>query len=114
MLALLDNIPDDELPDRVLITTPDTGLYMFGFGDEAGDFVFETHRKPWIVDEVQHRDMKQIAEIEVPLQFVAAIGGERAAVDMPAVGGDDAERITAESHKARDLIGTPEGADLKE
>lgn len=41
MFAILDSIPDDELPEHVFWTTPATGLYMLGLGDEAAEYPFE-------------------------------------------------------------------------
>lgn len=41
MFAIVDALADDELPDHILWTTPATGLYMLGLGDEAAEFPFD-------------------------------------------------------------------------
>ena len=82
--------------------------------DGAGDLMLETHREARIVDQVQHREMEQVADVEMALQLVAAVGRQRAAVDVPAVGGDDAHRIAIQAHEAHDLVGAPQRPDLEE
>ena len=40
------------------------------------DLVFDAHGKTWVVDEVQHRYMKQITQVEMAGQLVAPVSGE--------------------------------------
>jgi hypothetical protein len=53
--------------------------------DSTGNLVLKSDREPRIIDQVQQREMEQIAEVEVALEFPTAIGRERATVDMPTV-----------------------------
>ena len=41
------------------------------------------------------------------LELVAAVGRERASIDVPAVRRDDAHWIAVEAHEANNLVGTP-------
>jgi hypothetical protein len=69
--------------------------------------MLETDREARIVDQVQHWEMEQIAEVEMALELVTPIGRERAPVDVPAIRGDDAHRIAIEADEANDLVGPP-------
>ena len=80
---------------------------LAALADRAGDLVLEADREARIVDQVEHRKMEQVAEVEMAFEFVAAVGRQRAAVDVPAIGGDDAHRMAVEAHEADDLVGTP-------
>ena len=78
------------------------------------DLVLEPDREAGIVDQVEDRQVEEVAEVDVAAQLVAAVGGQRAAVHVPAVGGDDAHRMAGEAHEAGDLVGAPERPDLEE
>src|SRR5215510_10453511 len=82
--------------------------------DGAGDLMLETHREARIVDQVQHWEMEQVAEVEMALELVTPIGRERAPVDVPAIRGEDAHRIAIEAYEANDLVGSPERPNLEE
>ena len=82
--------------------------------DGAGDLVLDADGEARIVDEVEHRQVEEVAEVEMPLELVAAVGGQRAAVDVPAVRGDDAHRMAVHAHEAGDLVGAPQRPDLEE
>src|SRR6185295_4582080 len=49
---------------------------LAALADRAGDLVLEANGKPWIVDQVQNRQVEQVAQIKMPSQFVATIGGQ--------------------------------------
>ena len=76
--------------------------------------MLEADREAGVVDQVEDRQVEEVAEVEVAAQLVAAVGGQRAAVHVAAVGGDDAHRMAVEAHEAGDLVGAPERADLEE
>ena len=42
--------------------------------DGAVDFVFNAHGKTWVVDQVQHRHMKQITQVEMARDVAKAKG----------------------------------------
>src|SRR6202035_4256109 len=89
--------------------------HPFGaLADRAGDFMFKADRKARIVDQVEHGKMKQVAQIEMAFEFVAAVRCHRAAIDVPTIRRDDAHWIAIEADQADDLIGTPERSDLEE
>ncbi len=56
--------------------------------DGAGDLVLEADGEAGVVDQVEDRDVEQVAQVEVAGELAAAVGGERAAVDVAAVGRD--------------------------
>ncbi len=87
---------------------------LAALADRAGDLVLEADREARIVDQVEDRQVEQVAEVEVAGELVAAVGGQRAAVHVPAVRGDDAHRIAVEADEADDLVGAPERSDLEE
>ena len=82
--------------------------------DGAGDLVLEADGEAGVVDQVEDRQVEQVAQVEVAGQLVAAVGGEGAAVDVAAVGGDDAQRVAVEADEPGDLVGAPQRADLEE
>ena len=65
---------------------------LAALADGAGDLVLEPDREARIVDQVQDRQVEEVAQVEVAPELVAAVGGQRAAVHVAAVGGDHAHR----------------------
>ena len=70
--------------------------------------------KPGLSTRLSDREVEQVAQVEVAGQLVAAVGRHRPAVDVAAVGGDDADRVAVEAGEADDLVGAPQRADLEE
>ena len=76
--------------------------------------MFDAHGKTWVVDQVQHRYMKQITQVEMAGQLVAPVSGECATVDMTAVRSHDAHGVAVEPCEPHHLVAAPQGADLEE
>ena len=76
--------------------------------DRPGGLVLEADGEAGVVDEVEDRQVEQVAQVEVAGQLVAAVGGQGAAVGVAAVGGDDADRMAVEARETDDLVGAPQ------
>ena len=87
---------------------------LAALADRAGDLVLDADREAGIVDQVEQRDVEQVAEVEVALELVAAVRRQRAAVHVAAVGRDHAHRMAGQADEARDLVGAPQRPDLEE
>jgi len=82
--------------------------------DGAGNLVFEADRETGVIDQIENGHVKDIAQVDMASQLVATIRRQGAAVDVPAVGSNDAEGAAIEAHEAGDLIRAPQRPDFEE
>ena len=76
--------------------------------------MFEPDGEAGVVDEVQDRDVEEIAEVEVAGQLAASVRRQRAAVGVLAVRGDDAHGMAVETREPGHLVRSPQRADFEE